>query len=37
VRVIAPVDPKVGVEEAERRATEFTRALFPLLGNFLPS
>jgi EpsI family protein len=37
VRVVAPVDPGAGVEEADRRATEFTRALFPLLGNFLPS
>jgi EpsI family protein len=37
VRIVAPVDPSAGVDEAERRATEFTRALFPLLGNFLPS
>ena len=37
VRIVAPVDPAAGVEEAEQRATEFTRALFPLLGNFLPS
>jgi len=37
VRIVVPVDSKVGVEEADQRATEFTRALFPLLGNFLPS
>jgi EpsI family protein len=37
VRIVAPVNPAAGVEEAEQRATEFARALFPLLGNFLPS
>jgi EpsI family protein len=37
VRIVAPVNPTAGLEEAQQRATDFARGLFPLLGNFLPS
>lgn len=39
VRVIAPIadDGAVAIEQAEQRATDFTRVMFPLLGQYLPS
>jgi EpsI family protein len=38
VRVISPVLPSEETEDAaERRATEFTQALYPQLGHYLPS
>jgi EpsI family protein len=39
VRVIMPIDPRAGDGEdvAERHASDFVRALFPLLPDYLPS
>ena len=39
VRVVAPISDEgtADVEQAEQRATDFAKAIFPLLGQFLPS
>ena len=39
VRVIAPVSGEgaAGVTQAEQEAADFARAIFPLLGQYLPS
>jgi len=37
MRLIMPVYQNEGVEEADRRLAEFTRAIVPVLDEFLPN